>query len=200
MKLTIGKRSKNIVKESNAIVNAFDKGNSINTVADAERYNVEIEADVEGVIGKFIDNQNQPIDGKIRAQILQEEKRKNIVTSCEEKRKTAEQEHQHEMEKRRFEKEKQADRKNIYQVWQEEKRKSIALTEEENRKATELQNQLILEQAKMEVEKEQLATERERLAFEKEKILLAKGKQKTKRTLIVTVGALIAILIVVLFL
>ena len=107
----------------------------------------------------------------------------------------------------RFEKEKQADRKNIYQVWQEEKRKNIALAEEENRKATEMQNQLTLEKekleiekAKMEVEKEQLITERENIALELEKTLLEKEKQKTKRVLIMTIGCLIAFLIAMLFL
>ena len=186
MKLSIGKRHQNIVEESNAIVNAVDKGNPINVVADALGYNVEVDADVEGVVGKIIDNQNLVIDGKLKAQILQEEKRKNIVAQGEEKRKTSEQEHQYEMEKMRFEKEKDAAKKNGYQVWQEEKRKNLALAEEERRKATEMQNQLILEQAKIEVEKE--------------KTLLAKEKQKTKRTLIITIGAVVAILIVVLFL
>ena len=200
MKLTIGKHPKNIVEESNAIVNAVDKGNPINVVADALDCNVEVDADVEGVVGKIIDNQNLVIDGKLKAQILQEEKRKNIAAQGEEKRKTSEQEHQHEMEKMRFEKEKDAAKKNGYQVWQEEKRKNLALAEEERRKATEMQNQLILEQAKIEVEKERLLTEREQLAIEKEKTLLAIEKQKTKRTLIITIGAVVAILIVVLFL
>ena len=207
MKLTIGKRPKNIVEESNAIVNAADPGNLMDVVADALDYNVEVDADVEGVVEKLIDNQNLVIDGKLKAQILQEEKRKNIVAQNEEKRKSAEQEHQHEMERMRFEKEKQDSRKNIYQVWQEEKRKNLALAEEENRRATEMQNQLILEREKMEVEKErlitereQLATERERISLEMEKTLLEKEKQKTKRALIIVAGCLIAVLIVVLFL
>ena len=207
MKLAIGKRHPNIVEESNAIVNAVDQDNLVNVVADAVGCNVEIDADVEGVVEKIIDNQNLVIDGKLKAQILQEERRKNIAAQGEDKRKTSEQEHQHEMEKMRFEKEKQDSRKNINQVWQEEKRKNIALAEEESRRATELQNQLILEQTKMEVEKErlvtereQLATERERIALEMEKTLLEKEKQKTKRVLIIVAGCLIAFLMALLLL
>ena len=209
MKLVIGKRHQNIVEESNALVNAIDKGNLITNIADATGCNVEIDADVEGVVGKIVDSQNLVIDGKLKAQILQEEKRKNIVAQSEEKRKSAEQEHQHEMEKMRFEKEKEAAKKNGYQVWQEEKRKNIALAEEERRKAAEMENQLILEKEKMEVEKERLAIERERLVTEREHIALElektsvekeREKQKTMRVLIITTGCLIAFFIAILLL
>lgn len=212
MKLSFGRKQRSYGDDNNANVNAGNavevaKGGLVDNVLDMSRFNIEVDADVEGVIEKAIDNQNLVIDGKLKAQILQEEKRKNIVAQSEEKRKSAEQEHQHEMEKMRFEKEKEAAKKNGYQVWQEEKRKNIALAEEERRKATEMENQLILEKERLEVEKErfatereQLATERERIALEMEQILLAKEKQKTIRALIIAAGCLIAFFIIALFL
>ena len=204
MKLMIGKRPRIVDNEEDSNTNPKNavqpiKDNVVDTVLDIGRSNIEIDADVEGVIEKIIDNQNQLIDGKLKAQIIQEEKRKNIVAQSEEKRKSAEQEHQHEMEKMRFEKEKDATKKNGYQVWQEEKRKNIALAEEERRKAAEIQNQLILEKEKLEVEKEKLAAERERIALEMEKTLLAKEKQKTRRALIIAIGLLIAFFLALLF-
>ena len=212
MKLSFGRRQSSFGDDNSANVNAGNavevtKGGLVDNVLDMGRFNIEVDADVEGVIEKAIDNQNLVVDGKLKAQILQEEKMKNIIAQNEAKRKLAEQEHQHEMEKMRFEKEKDAAKKNGYQVWQEEKRKNIALAEEERRKATEMQNQLILEKERMEVEKERLATEREQLAAERERIalelektLLEKEKQKTIRALIIAAGCLIAFFIAALFL
>ena len=208
--MSVDKKKKDFGDANNAnapVENAVEVAQDVVQSMCVPNISVGADIDVEGVIEKAIDNQNLVIDGKLKAQILQEEKRKNIVAQSEEKRKMAEQEHQHEMEKMRFEKEKEAAKKNGYQVWQEEKRKNIALAEEERRKAAEIENQLILEKERLEVEKErfvtereQLATERERIALEMEQILLAKEKQKTIRALIIAAGCLIAFFIVALFL
>ena len=197
-KRSIGDGNNANVSVENAVEVA--KGNLVDNVSDMTGFNVEVDADIKGVVEMLIDSQDQLVDGKTKSQIQQEEKRKSIVAQSEERRKTAEQEHQHTMERMRFKREQEADKKNGYQVRQEEKRKNIALAEEERRKAAEIQNQLILEKEKLEVEKQRLTTERERLALEKEKTLLAKEKQKTIRALIIAVGCLIAFFIAALLL
>ena len=85
MRFSFGKKQRSF-GDNNTNVNAGNavevaKEGLIDNALDMSRFNVEVDADVEGVIEKVIDSQNLVFDGKLKAQILQEEKRKNMITA-----------------------------------------------------------------------------------------------------------------------